>query len=872
MIRGIAAASIALLLACAHSGADDPRAQASQGAQAFDDGRLEDAEFLLRRAVDLHRRAGDAVGAGRALVGLARVARARGRAILATGFAREAVAIFRQVDEKAGSADAFLELGGARRDAGAFDEAREEYLWAIAHGHAAGDAGREAQARAALAVVEAIRAEPGLAAGEMEKARTLASMLRGRAAAAVTLELGRARVELGDPAEAVALLDHAAGDFAADGDRRGGHAALLEAARAASEAGDWAGALARTARAVALLGEIDAGSTAAAASLEAATALLRAGRPGAAAARADEAATRYRRLKARGASGAAIHDEGAARAEIVRGRALLAVHHDAAGGAVGGAAAAQAGRLARAAADLAASGDSVGQAEAELVRGAWLASARDVAAAIDALARAIELASSAAAPEIAFAALALLGRVAEEQLDNEEDAARYYDAAIGAAAGIGVLVDSPGRRDDAESGLSLDPFFRLARLRVRQARRSGDQRWLDGARAALEAARTHRFLDLLGRAGATLADDAQGRERARVLAGAERAIARRLGWAALPAEERRLLRDSLARARADRAQIEESSLRFSLARPEPATFAVLRRTLAPDELLLEYALGPQGSLLIGTRKEGQQVVDLPPGAELSRHAIELYRALAAGAPPGAAGEKLAGALLDPALDLLRGVRRVIVVPDGALALVPFGVLAKAGEKPPLDGVALAFAPSVGAFVRLREAGTKPRAGTLVALGDPSRRADADALLRGGTLVLGVNEAALSAVDLESFSAVHLLAEARVTDRVRVGRQPRVGDLTVAKLVDRELGTPFLSLGPLVAEDLQDGGGVALLVRACMIAGARNVLLPLWDAPQAPRLKALAELARRLALFDEPRGDTVREALRGAPGFVLWGPR
>ncbi|HYL04890.1 MAG TPA: CHAT domain-containing protein, partial [Thermoanaerobaculia bacterium] len=95
--------------------------------------------------------------------------------------------------------------------------------------------------------------------------------------------------------------------------------------------------------------------------------------------------------------------------------------------------------------------------------------------------------------------------------------------------------------------------------------------------------------------------------------------------------------------------------------------------------LLELVLGDERSFAWTIGDRGVRSFVLPPGRELERSARRLFEsASAAGAvavpSPRDSGEELARVLLAPAWSEARRASRLVVVPDGALELVPWSAL------------------------------------------------------------------------------------------------------------------------------------------------------------------------------------------------------
>jgi CHAT domain-containing protein/Tfp pilus assembly protein PilF len=155
------------------------------------------------------------------------------------------------------------------------------------------------------------------------------------------------------------------------------------------------------------------------------------------------------------------------------------------------------------------------------------------------------------------------------------------------------------------------------------------------------------------------------------------------------------------------AKIRQASPRYAdLAQPEPPTAAAIQHEVVDaDTLLLEYALGKEGSYLWVVTPGTIHAYELPPGPEIESEAIRLRELLTAretslpGETPaqkrarvaqadtqfGAAAARLSNTLLAPAATQL-GTKRLVVVAPGALQLIPFGALLQpSASDQPLTG-------------------------------------------------------------------------------------------------------------------------------------------------------------------------------------------
>ena len=146
------------------------------------------------------------------------------------------------------------------------------------------------------------------------------------------------------------------------------------------------------------------------------------------------------------------------------------------------------------------------------------------------------------------------------------------------------------------------------------------------------------------------------------------------------AKARQAVEDALFAYQGVEAGLRASNPRLAGLRHPAARPAVeLQSLLDPDTLVLEYALGARRSYVFAATREAVVPFELPPRARIEavvrrfRERLLGSRHRAGVAAARAAASDLAELLLGPVAASLSG-RRLVVVPDGALHLVPFGVL------------------------------------------------------------------------------------------------------------------------------------------------------------------------------------------------------
>jgi CHAT domain-containing protein/tetratricopeptide (TPR) repeat protein len=180
--------------------------------------------------------------------------------------------------------------------------------------------------------------------------------------------------------------------------------------------------------------------------------------------------------------------------------------------------------------------------------------------------------------------------------------------------------------------------------------------------------------------------------------------------AGIEAEVRRKLEDY----RAVEAEILAASPAYAaLARPEPLTVAAMRELLDPRTAVVEITLGEERSHAWVLTRDSLKVRELPGRAALEESARLLLERVTAQERRAAqrqaeiAAAELSAQILGPLADLLASFpgERLVVVADGALHAVPFGVLpwtpAASSPEPLLARFEIVSLPSLSVLQALR---------------------------------------------------------------------------------------------------------------------------------------------------------------------------
>ena len=412
----------------------------------------------------------------------------------------------------------------------------------------------------------------------------------------------------------------------------------------------------------------------------------------------------------------------------------------------------------------------------------------------------------------------------------------------------------------------------------------------------LERLRARTLIEALGAARAAPVSAALLERRATVLEEITR-LQRRLLDPDLPPAER-----STALGDLRRREIAEAEVREQIAAEDPAqgsrsqpAFASLlqtRQALAADEALLSFQIAPDenlfrdfggGSWLLVSTRGGTRAVRLPRDRVALRPAVALFNGLF---------ERRDGAEVRPAVGLYRDllaaglaglpptVRRLVIVPDDVLHLLPFAALRRAADEPPLAArFEISVVPSATLWLHWRAHRPPAAAEPLLALADPQRPGDsgdsgdsegsgqpateravifADGLRLGalpfarqegqsavrhldaGSMLRVGNEASegfIKHADLRRFAILHFATHAVLDDQhpersgVLLTAQPASEDglLQIREIVTLPLDGRIVVLSSCrsATGQMLRGEGVMGMARAFFQAGAHTVVASLW---------------------------------------------
>jgi CHAT domain-containing protein/Tfp pilus assembly protein PilF len=323
----------------------------------------------------------------------------------------------------------------------------------------------------------------------------------------------------------------------------------------------------------------------------------------------------------------------------------------------------------------------------------------------------------------------------------------------------------------------------------------------------------------------------------------------------------------------------------SLVQPEPVSRAAVQRELLDgDTVLLEYRLGESASTLWIVTRDALTAARLPPRREIeqrTQEAAQWMQGLSSSGQSPPALCALSRTVLGPAAPFL-GKRRLVVVPDGALASLSFAALPDptdprpcSSARPLVENHEIAYLPSAATLLLQRRlaAGRRPAPGWLAVVADPvygakdgrlpaARAADVAADLgrlpgtseeaRAITAMVPAGKAyvasgfaasrqTVASGALQGFRILHfaahglldtrhpLLSALVLSQRDPAGR-PVDGILPAHEIYDLDLPAELVVLSACetaLGREVPGEGLISGLPRAFLYAGASRVLVSLW---------------------------------------------
>ncbi len=677
---------------------------------------------FYRQAREGFRAAGDRRGEARALHELAVVSRLVDETRAALTAAQEALRLWQGLNDGRFAAAAANEIGLDTWLSGQAADARTAFGQALELSRGAGDVYGEAVAQSNLCLMDLVRGELHQGVACYGRALPLLEEVRAEELLGGALtSVGRAYDALGEPQEARARYEQALARLRSTGNRAGEARALNNLGVLAADLGEVQEALGWDGQALSIFRQLEdrrwqarvlnnlglvyqgvEDPRQALASYEQALALWRAvGDP------QGEGSTLINLGMVQRDLGTHQGDLGTVRQALAAIRRALELKRAAGDHRGEGIALVQLGRtekalgeeaaalasFTQAAALLAAAGDLPNGAEALRGEGEIEAGRGAEAAAKASLNRALA-ASRAASYQPGEAQILYALAKAERRFGRNEAAREHAEAALGVMESLGARIGSPDLRA-SYSAVSHDAYELAIDLAMDAHAKDPNAGHDREALALGERARARTLVALLSTAGVRIEEGAAGpllaRREAlseRLAAKALRAAGDRATGAARPtsdAEQQEIVRE-LDFVDAEIRTASPSSA--ALTRPQPLGAGEIQQLLDADTALLVYSLGEERSFLWWVTPREIASFVLPPRATVETAARRLHDRFSQADPAGRGETALAAAalarmLLGPLAGRLGvgGAKRLAVVPDGALAYVPFAALPLPAAQP-----------------------------------------------------------------------------------------------------------------------------------------------------------------------------------------------
>jgi CHAT domain-containing protein len=336
-----------------------------------------------------------------------------------------------------------------------------------------------------------------------------------------------------------------------------------------------------------------------------------------------------------------------------------------------------------------------------------------------------------------------------------------------------------------------------------------------------------------------------------------------------------------------------------VASPESATIAAVQRSLGPGMVMLSYALLGDRVAIFAIDRGGLDVrfSDVPTDVVI-RHAQELVEALPKGRDISTPAANLYDALLLPVGDLVSRATTLVIIPDGALAQLPFAALFDRRTNTYLvESCESLLAPSAAVFVacrnRAREVeASPPRSIALFAnptiAADvtlpllPAADAEARRVARLYTTSLVLRRAAATVAQFRRVAARYDIVQFSGHARIDGAEPWKSALLLDVPLTARDIATmrfPHTRLAVLgacstLAPNDDRLAGTTPMAASFLIAGVPAVVGTLWDVDDAEAAAVMVRLHEHISRgvpASTALRDVQREMLRasGRPHPAAW---
>lgn len=353
------------------------------------------------------------------------------------------------------------------------------------------------------------------------------------------------------------------------------------------------------------------------------------------------------------------------------------------------------------------------------------------------------------------------------------------------------------------------------------------------------------------------------------------------------------LREQLRRAEAELTEATRVLASPVTVQPEAGRLEDVLAVLGEDEAVLEYYEAREVLYLFVLRRTGLRTLRLGSCApirqvmKLLQFQLRKPRFPGEGRPEAALQHlrDLYGMLIRPAEECLAGLTHLIVAPYKNLHRVPFAALHD-GVAALVDRFRMSGAPSASVFARCRQ-GRAAKAGRPVVIAVADERAphiaeegaEVAGLLGGARLIAGA-EATLAALRDHGTGVpiLHMAAHGvfRRDNPLFSSIQLADGGLHLMDLNRMHLDVDLLTLSACNTGSSVPVGGDELqgLIRGCLAAGARSVLVTLWELDDRCAREFMRGFYRRVMEGEDlagAAGAAMRELRSRYPHPYYWAP-
>ena len=335
----------------------------------------------------------------------------------------------------------------------------------------------------------------------------------------------------------------------------------------------------------------------------------------------------------------------------------------------------------------------------------------------------------------------------------------------------------------------------------------------------------------------------------------------------------------------------------------------VERSLSPSSVILEYVVADPQSYCLVITHDGSHIVSLAGREHINTLVAAYLEAVKAKRPGRGEGRQLYDILLRPITEATQK-ETLVIIPDGALHLVPFEGFVDDSGKYLVETRTIIYEPSATSFYLLTQDVRRARsfAHALLAVGgvpyDPTELKQAP-LTRGydekqlanlpaskdevlaaqsaihdptDTLLLGpaATESAFKRADLAQYRIIHLAVHGFASNEdpnqsaLVLLSDPAAGEdgfLHVSEIVQLRLNADLVILSACdTGVGIVEGEeGIAALSRAFLLAGAKAVISTLWSINDAYSLVVMKHLYQHLGAHESAaealtnaKRDTLRE--------------